>query len=335
MTDTGKIDRSFFAEHIASRLGAPREDIRQGPQHGIDFGVIDVGEHALAVATDPISVLPELGFERAGRFAVRIVLADIAVSGLSPSHLSVSFALPPEMSDAEFATLWEAIDEECRALGVGIITGHTARYEGCQFPWVGHGTAFAVGDPAEIVFPDGARPGDTILVTNGPAVEVTGLFANLFPDRIGVDEGTLSRAQRRIDEIGAVRDARVATDAGRVTAMHDATEGGLLGACHEMAETAGVRFEIDTEGIPLQPDVVAVCEALDMDPWRATSAGTLLLTVEPDAADEIVAALERRGTPVGRAGQVTSGTGVLWNGEATSPPDGDASWPVYERLLEE
>lgn len=333
MAETGKVDRAFFEEYLATRLGASRADVLQGPAHGVDFGVIDAGERALVVATDPISILPELGFERAGRFATRIVLADVAVSGISPTHLSVSFSLPPSMTDEEFGAFWAAVDAECRDLGIQIVTGHTARYEGCRFPWVGHGTALGVGAPDEIIYPDGARPGDQILVTRGPAVEATSLFANLFPEQIPVSADTLATAQERLDEIGAVRDARVATKAGGVTAMHDATEGGLLGAFHEMAGSAGVRFEVDSAAVPLQHGVQEISEALEMDPWRATTAGTLVLTVDPDAVDQVVEALKKSETPVGIAGRVKPGDGVVLDGKQTSPPDDDASWPVYERLL--
>lgn len=333
MGDTGKIDREFFESYIAQRLGSTREDVRKGPTHGVDFGVIDVGERAMVVATDPISLLPAIGFERAGTFAVRIVLADVAVSGLDPSHLAVSLSLPPDLRDGEFAQFWDAVDRECRHLGVQIVTGHTARYEESQFPWVGHGTGLAVGDPAEIIYPDGATPGDRILITKGPAVEVTGLFSSLFARQIPVDETTLSTAQKRLDETGAVRDARAAAGAGGVTAMHDATEGGLLGALHEMARSGGVRFEIDSAAVPRQPGVTEVCDALEMDPWRATTAGTLVLTVDPEAVDSVVSALEDRNTPVGVAGDVVDGSGVSLDGQETEPPAGDSSWPVYERLL--
>ena len=105
MPQTGKIPREFFSAQIAPYLGADRLDVHLGPKHGVDFGVLDIDGTALVLATDPISVLPELGLERAGRFTVRIVLADVAVSGLSPSHLAVSFSLPPEFSDAEFTTV--------------------------------------------------------------------------------------------------------------------------------------------------------------------------------------------------------------------------------------
>jgi len=332
--DTGKVSRAFFEEHIAPRLGADRDDVALGPTPGVDFGVVSVGDHALVAATDPISVLPALGWERAARFAVRIVLSDVAVSGVPPTHLAISFALPPELSDESFGRIWAAIDAECRDLGVAVATGHTARYAECSFPWVGAATGLAVGDPDDIVRPDGARPGDDLLVTKGPAVEAVGLFATLFPDQIDLPAETLATAQARLDETGAVRDALTAAAAGDVHAMHDATEGGFLGALHEMADSAGVRLAVDTGAVPLRPGVAEVCDALAMDPWRASTAGTLLLSVDPDSSEAVRAALADGGTAVGVAGRVESGSGVALDGEETAAPEGDSGWPVYERLLE-
>jgi len=334
MPRTGKVDDAFFAEHIAPRLGAPRDDVRKGPKPGVDFGVIDARGTAVVAATDPVSILPALGFERAGRFAARFVLTDVAVSGVPPGHLAVSFALPPGMADDEFAAAWSGIHGECADLGTAVVTGHTGRYAGCEFPWVGAATALAVGDHDEVVYPDGARPGDDLLVTNGPAVEAVGLLATLFPDRIPIDGAALEAAQERLAETRAARDALAAAAAGGVTAMHDATEGGLLGALHETANAAGVRLVVDADRVPLRPGVVDACEALGMDAWRATSSGTLLIAVDPDDADAVAEALADRGTPVGVAGRVEAGAGVVVDGEETTPPDGDASWPVYERLLD-
>ncbi|MFC6730139.1 AIR synthase-related protein, partial [Natronoarchaeum mannanilyticum] len=65
------------------------------------------------------------------------------------------------------------------------------------------------------------------------------------------------------------------------------------------------------------------------------SAGTLLIAVHPEDTDAVVAALEARGTPVGVAGKVTDGSGVVVDGERVAAPSGDAAWPVYERLLSE
>ena len=332
--DTGKVSRAFFEERIAPRLGADRDDVAVGPTHGVDFGVVSVGEHALVTATDPISILPELGWARAGRFAVRIVLSDVAVSGVPPTHLTVSLALPPEMDASAFDELWGAVDAECRDLGVSVVTGHTATYAESAFPWVGAATGIAVGDPDDVVRPDGARPGDDLLVTKGPAVEAVGLFATLFPDGVDVSAETLATAQARLDETGAVRDALTAAAAGDVHAMHDATEGGLLGALHEVAESAGVRLTVDADAVPMRPGVREVCDALAMDPWRASTAGTLVIAVDPEDTGRVRAALEESGTPVGAVGRVERGSGVVLDGEETAPPEGDSAWPVYERLLE-
>ena len=338
MTDRGKIAPDFFAEHIAPRLGATRDDVPLGPTHGVDFGLLDLDGTGLAVATDPVSVLPELGFDRAGRFALHIVLSDVAVSGQRPSHLAISLALPESTTPEQFDALWGAIDAECRELGTSIVTGHTAQYPGADYPWVGSATAMAVCDPADVVRPNGARPGDTLLVTRGPAVETTGLFASLYPEKLGergLSPETVADAAERLEEVRVVRDAVAAAEAGDVSAIHDATEGGLLGAFCEMAGAAGVRFDVDPADVPVRPGVEAVCEALDVDPWHVTTSGTLVVAVAPEDADAVRDALAARGTPVGVAGQVVDGSGVAFRGQEWTDPPRDPSWDAYARLAGE
>lgn len=335
MTDLGKIDRSFFEKTVAPNLGADREDVRIGPTHGIDFGLVDIGGRAVALATDPISILPELGLERAARFALDLVVADVAVSGLAPSYLSICFTLPPEMDDEDFATVWATIDEECGDLGIAVTTGHTARYSECSYPWIGAATVLAVGDFEDVIRPDGARPGDRLLLTTGPGAEAVGLLATLFSDRIDLPGSTLADARERIGDVYCAQDALAAARAGPVSAIHDATEGGLAGATNEMAAGAGVRFEIDREAVPLRPGVAEVADHFGFDPWAATSCGTLLLAVDPSGVEGVVEALESRDTPVAEIGRVREGEGVVADGERVPLPKRDPSWAVYAALAEE
>ena len=215
---------------------------------------------------------------------------------------------------------------------MSVAAGHTARYAGIDYSWVGGATAIGVGDRDDLVRPDGARLGDALVVATGPGAEVSGLFATLFGDRLDLAADELAVARDRLDDTGAVRDARTAVEAGRVTAMHDATEGGLQGALCEMAGGAGVRFEVDRAAVPLAEGVREACAAIGVDPWQVTSAGTLVLSVAADDADAVAAALCDRGTPAAVVGSVRDGEGVYVDGERVVPPEVDPSWAAFADL---
>lgn len=333
MTPTGKISEADFDSIIASRLGADRDDVELGPTYGVDFGIVSMGDYRLISSTDPLSILPELGWKRAGTFAISFVLADIAVSGVTPTHLTVSFALPTSIQDSEFSTLWSGIHEECESLGISIVTGHTARYSESRFPWVGSATALAITEHDQIIRPDGASPGDVVLITRGPAIETTGLLTTVFPDAIPVDEETLATGQQLLDQTTIVRDAIDAASAGNITAMHDVTEGGIYGALHEVATASDVGLEITRSAIPFHSVVETISDVLDFDPWRATSAGSLIICTAPTDADLVVSTLQKSGIPVSKVGRVTENTRVVIDGEPIPREPGDSSWSVYERLL--
>lgn len=335
MTELGKVDREFFDESIYPHLGSDRDDISVKPQHGVDFGVIDVGEHAIAMATDPVFIMPSLGFERAAWFTFHILIADVAVSGLPPSHLSVDFNLPPEITNDEFATIWRTFDREAVNLDVGIVTGHTARYAGCNYPMVGGATSIAVGDPEALIVPTGAQVGNRVLITKGPAIEATGLLAIQFASLLDeLDPEILTAAQDRFYDMSPVNDAMVAADIGGVTAMHDATEGGVYGGLHELARNADVKLEIVRDRIPIMDGVLETCNSFDIDPWQSISEGTLLMTVQPGVVDSILDALDDHGIPAADIGSVERGSGVYFDGKPVTPPERDPFWAAFESGLE-
>ncbi|AWB26775.1 AIR synthase family protein [Halococcoides cellulosivorans] len=332
MPDLGKADSAFFDQFIYPHLGADRDEVRVEPAHGVDFGAVEIGGQMLAIATDPVSINPGLGLERAGWLALHILLSDVAVSGLDPAYLSIDLNLPPEIENDTFEAVWSVMDREARKFGVQVVTGHTARYQGCNYPMVGGGTAMAVGDPEDLVRPDGARPGDSVIVTKGPAVEAVGVLSVLFADQVVEDlsEADLAAAQDRFYDSSPVEDAIVAANSGPMTAMHDATEGGVIGGFHEMARAAGVQFEIERDAIPVLDGIRPACEAFGIDPWISISEGTLLGTVDQSGVDAVLGALADAGVPAAEVGVVSEGSGLIVDGERVDHPGADPYWQALE-----
>ena len=311
---TGKATAELFEQVILRRLGAADDAVLVGPRHGVDVGVVQVADGvAMALSADPVFVVPAYGWERAAWFAVHILASDTATSGLPLRWLSVDLNLPPSISDEDLTALWEAFHRTCADLGIAIVTGHTARYDGCEWPMVGGATCIAVGRDGAFVTPTMARPGDLVVVTKGAAIEATALFAATFPDRLrpAVGEEMTAAADALFESMTVVPEAVIARsfglrDAG-VTSMHDATEGGVLGGLLEVATASEVGIRVDRDLIPLRPEVRAVCEHVGIDPYVSISEGTLIATVVPARADGYVQALTEAGIEAAIVGEILRG----------------------------
>ena len=112
--------------------------------------------------------------------------------------------------------------------------------------------------------------------------------------------------------IGITRDAEVAVQAGRVTAMHDPTEGGLAAALWELATASNASFVITPEKIEVPPLSRKICTHFGLDPLATIASGALLLTCEADDASAICTALQAEGIGCAQIGQVTAEVPGVW-----------------------
>jgi hydrogenase expression/formation protein HypE len=338
---TGKATPELFERVILRRLGAKDRDVLTPPKHGVDVGVVRVADGvAMALTTDPVFVVPAYGWERAAWFAAHILASDAATSGLPLRWMAVDLNLPPEITDDELTQLWDAFHRACDELGIAIVTGHTARYDGCTWPMVGGATCMALGAADAYVTPEMARPGDLVVVTKGAAIEATALFAATFPDRLrtGVGADVVAAADALFERMTVVPEAVIARDFGLrdagVTAMHDATEGGVLGGLLEVAVASGTGMRVELDAIPLRPEVAAVCGHTGMDPYHAISEGTLIATVVPARADAYLAALADGAIEAAVVGQVLppdAGRTLIRDGveESLEHPGLDPFWGAF------
>jgi hydrogenase maturation factor len=345
--EVGKVTGGILNEVILKRLGRRRSEVLVGPKHGVDVGVIDLGDgRVMAVTTDPFFIVPAYGWERSAWFAVHILLSDAATSGLAPDYLTIDLNLPLSMGREPLERMWTTVHEECERLGVAVVTGHTGRYDGCAYPMVGGATAICIGPKDAYVTPEMARSGDAVIITKGPAIEASGLFAVTFPGRVAARYGDrfAEEAQSLFRQMTVVEDAMTAVSVGvrdeGVTAMHDATEGGVWRGLVEVAEASGVGLHVDQDSIVIQEPVARICDLFEIDPMISISEGTLIMSCRPHRADAVLEKLQARGIPATIVGEILPperGIRRKANGidRELHAPEVDPFWRAYAKALEE
>lgn len=339
LPELGKIHPAFFDRVIYPRLGKADKQIVIGPRHGVDYGVLRVGRQYLAMSTDPFFIIPAFGFQKAAWFAFHIICSDVAVSGLTPKYLAIDLNLPPEMTEKQLAEMWGSVHVEAKKYGISIVTGHTARYAGCNYPMVGGATAIAVGPKKKLRGPALVKPGDLIVVTKGPAIETTGLLAVLFPGQFVKAGGRKFQREAAavFGQMSVMDDCAIARRFPGVRVMHDATECGIWGGLYEMARAGRYGFRVEQELIPIQPVIKRTAELFDFDPFCAISEGTLLAVVDRREAGKLVGAFDRAGIMSAIVGEVTAarqGLKIVGRGRERElvHPKVDPYWQLVEKF---
>jgi hydrogenase expression/formation protein HypE len=307
----GKLPPPLLAQLLAQ---APlSDDVVLGPAPGMDCAVVRIGDHLLALKSDPIT----FAAEDLGWYLVQVNANDLATVGAIPRWLLVTLLLPEgETSAALVTALMEQIYGACRELDVAVVGGHTEVTYGLDRP-LAIGAMVGEVPAGNLVTPAGARTGDRLLLTKGIPLEGTAILARDFRSELAgsFPGGALDEAAEYLYDpgIGVLRDAQIAQASGTVHAMHDPTEGGLATALWELAEASGKALLVEPETVPLLPLGAQICAALDLDPLATIASGALLLAVPPGAnAEAICAALREAGIACADIGSVIDGEMAVW-----------------------
>ncbi len=306
MLPTGKLPPELLRRLLArAPITDERVVVRPGP--GLDCAVIDLGDRLLVMKSDPIT----FATDEIGWYLVQVNANDLATTGATPRWLLLTMLLPEGGTTPERVEAWAGqVFSACEALGISVVGGHTEITHGLDRPIMA-GTLIGEAERGRLVTPDGARPGDRVLLTKGVPIEGTALAAREFARRLtgvlNADELAEAQAYLTRPGISVVGDAQIALGAGRVTAMHDPTEGGLAGALWELAEACGHSLVVDLDRVPVPALAAKVCAALGIDPLRTIASGALLLTAPPEAAARIVGALAATGITCADIGAVRAG----------------------------
>ncbi len=303
----GKISRKFFEENIINKIGSSRKDVIIPPKNGVDVGIVKIGTKYMAVTTDPLYIDRSFGFKKAAWFAFHILLSDLYTSGIPASYMSIDLNLPSSITDNEFKEIWDVINAECIKYNIEVVTGHTARYNGVDFPMVGGITLMGVGE--KFITTQNAGVGDKIIMTKSCGLETALILANTFPgyvrDNIGDDN--YKSILDKFYTMTCVGEENLAIEYGisdKITSMHDATEGGLLNAIYEIGIASGNGLSVDYAKIIIDSDIEKLCKLFHIDPLRSISEGTLLITIKEKYAVEFLNILQNSGIEARIIGEI-------------------------------
>ncbi len=343
MSKIGKIDLDTFEKFVMQRLGRDNKKVIVPPQTGVDASVIDIGNNkVLVIAEDPIFPTPGESLDTFGWYIVHIGASDVAVTGVKPEYMTYSLLMSPDTKDEDFKAIVDSIHKTAKELDISIVGGHTGYYPAVNTPIIGGITVFAIADKDDYVTPKGAKIGDRVILTKGPAIEATGLLALVYEEKLlkKLSPKIIEKARRYLKEMTVVTDALIAKSCGGVTAMHDATEGGVVGGLFEVTSASDVGMLVDEKKFVYPDEIKLVMECLDIDPVEAISEGTLIITASPEKADGIVKALAKEGIPSSIIGDVIpkeKGRTIIRLDGSEEPlkiPEQDPFWPAFFKGLE-
>ena len=185
-----------------------------------------------------------------GRIAAANSLSDVYVMGGKPVT-ALNIASYPAKGDPDIlAAILNGGIDQAAAAGVAIIGGHTV-----DDPEIKFGIAVTgIVHPQQIVHNHTAQIGDALVLTKplGTGILSTAVKRGLLSEH-GIRQLTASMLQLN----------RVASEAMLAIGAHAATDitgFGLLGHAYEMASASGVAFRIDSEAVPLLPEVLHFAE---------------------------------------------------------------------------
>ncbi len=347
-TKTGKISDEDFKSQIFPYCGAARAEVRVGPSFGTDISIIDLPNgYEMALTSDPLSYIPNLGLEESAWLSVHLMANDMATTGIAPQYAQFVLNLPSYVSAHDFEVYWQYIHSFCQQIGVAITGGHTSRFQGLDSTIAGGGTMISTAPKGQMLCSQWAQPGQDIVVTKQAALVATSILARSFPNTVKNLSGNevYQEACALFYQTSSLSEALIAAHFNHhtpksITAMHDVTEGGILGAIYEMAVASGCGALVEAERLPLGNIPQSVCGVFNIDPAYSVGAGSMIMAVAPNSTAALLKTLEENhiaATCVGRFTAPSEGVHLLsaQGSQNIIPPDTDPYWAAFFNALKQ
>ena len=290
--ETNKLIHQLFYKNFSN-------DILESAE---DAAVLSVNKK-IAFTTDSFTVNP-LFFNGGdiGKLSIVGTCNDLAMMGAKPKYLSCSFIIEEGFSYEDLEKIVISQKNECEKVGVKIVCGDTkvvpkGTCDGIFINTTGIGEIQKEGISAHNL-----KEGDVILVSRDIAKHGTVIMAH----RYDVETNTKSDCKLLWDEVNSLIENEI-----NIKALRDATRGGLSAVLNEWSDASGVGIEIEEENLPIDDDVIGLCEIFGFEPMDLANEGTFVLAVSNEDKEKALEILKKYNPNASIIGEVVSGDKVV------------------------
>lgn len=325
MKELGKIHQSFFEEAILQNCGFTRDEIVVGPGFGVDVSVVDLQNNmAMALTSDPLSLVPSLGLEESAWLSVHLMTNDMATTGFAPMYGQFVLNLPEHFSNEDFSIYWNYIHRFCKDIGIAITGGHTGFIQNQNSTIAGGGTLITIAPKNQVLTSNKAQSGNILIATKQCGLTAVSILAKSFPKTVRQKLGkeVYEKACNLFYQTTSLKDALTAKgnteNIGEITAMHDVTEGGILGAAYELAVASGNGLLLNNSAIPVGHIQQEIGELFSLDPRYIVGAGSMLICVNEGSEQNVLNRLKAaniEATVIGKIVSKEEGLKIIENDE--------------------
>ncbi|MDO4870264.1 MAG: hydrogenase expression/formation protein HypE [Bacillota bacterium] len=274
-----------------------------------DAAVVEVtsGEYAIAriaCSTDSFVVTP-LVFKGGdiGKLCVCGTVNDLLMMGAKPKYITCGFILEEGLNIDLLDKIVESMAIQAREAGVMVIAGDTKVVEGNGGLYI---NTTGIGEIPKgcKVSSSNCSSGDVIICSGNLGDH----HACILSHRMDIQNNIQSDCAALNDIVEGLFGAGI-----DVRTMRDITRGGLGTVLNEIADSSGVKIELDEESIPVDDEVRGFADILGLDPLYMGNEGKMIAVVPEDQAEkalEIMKATEH-GKNSAIIGRVMEGEGTF------------------------
>jgi len=237
-----------------------------------------------------------------GRLAICGTVNDLACMGAKPLYLTTSFILETGLESEVLEQIIASMAAAAKEAGVKIVAGDTKVIEGKGGLYI-NTAGLGERDLAINISASNLQVGDQLIVTGNLGDH----HAVILAERLGIKLDLASDCaplNNLVQELLA-RGIRLHT-------VRDITRGGLATVANELAQTSGVKLELEEGRLPVAESVKGLCGILGLEPLNMGNEGKMLLALPAAEAAQALEILHNLpyGEKAAIVGQVVEGKGV-------------------------